>query len=255
MNKKITLMLIALALLFYFVSYAFGEEASKIKFEEESFNFGNIKQGKVLTHIFIFWNEGNETLKIKNVRSSCGCTAALVSKKKIDPGKKGELKVVFNTKGYQGNVSKYVYVDSNDPKQPVKKLFIEAEIDVPPQPKITLDKYSLDVGLLLEGENIKARTKIMNSGELELRVNCSHKNAMFYSEGKKISFPLKIPSGKSVEIEIEIPSQKRKGLVREYVLIKSNDPNRQSLSFFFSGYIVSKLQLKELFVKYRDKLD
>jgi len=254
-NKKKIISLIAFTVIFYLVSNAFAESAPKIKFKEDSFDFGNTKQGKKLTHTFIFWNEGEAKLKITKVRSSCGCTAALVSKKTLDPGKKGELKVVFTTQGYQGNVTKYIYVESNDPKQPVKKLAVKAEIDVPPQPKISLDEYSLDVGLLLEGKNVKAWTKIKNQGELELKVSCSHREATFYSGGKKISFPLKIPSGKSVELEIEIPPKEKRGLIREYVLIGSNDPNRPTLSFFLSGYIVSKKQLRELFAKYKDVLD
>ena len=253
-NKYIT---VGLAFTFFLCgeSFALGETGPKIKFKEDSFDFGKIQQGEVLTHVFVFRNAGEETLKIKKVRSSCGCTAALVSKQEVDPGEKGELSVTFNSRGYRGKVTKYIYVDSNDSTQPVKKIFITADIEIPPQPRISLDRYSTDVGLFLEGEEIKTRTRITNKGQLELRVYCSHKNATFFSGGKEISFPLKITAGKSKEVEIRIPPRKRKGVVREYILIKSNDPNRPTLSFFHSGYIITKKQLKELFARYKDVLD
>lgn len=251
----------AIELLIIFVVLAFstnlliGEKAPKIVFKDESWDFGRIKQGEMLTHVFLFTNEGDAPLIIKKVRTSCGCTAVLVSEKKIAPGNKGEIKVDFNTKGYEGKVSKYVYVETNDPLEPQKQLVVTAKINVPPRPRIELDRYSMDVGLILEAEEIQTKAKIKNRGELELRVDCSHRDAAFYREGKKISFPLKIPAGNEVEIEIKIPPRKGKGLIREYVLVKSNDPRRSTLSLYLSGYIVTKKQLKELFTKYKDVLD
>jgi len=254
-NKKIRIGFIGFVVFLFLVSFAFGEKGPRIKFAEKSHNFGKIKQGKILTHIFVFKNEGDVPLNINKVSSSCGCAAVLVSKKKVDPGEKGELKVTFNTRGYAGKVTKYIYVESNDSVQKKKQLDITAEIDVPPQPKISLSQYSSDVGLVLEGEQIKDKIRIINKGELELKVNCSKKGVTFFLKGKEISFPLKIPKGKSVEVEVNISPRKRKGPIREYVLINSNDPNRRALSFFFSGYIITKEQLKELFAKYRDKLN
>jgi hypothetical protein len=253
--KKYNTLGLVLALILCLGSFASGETGPKIKFREDSIDFGKIKQGEALTHIFVFHNVGEDTLKIKRVQSSCGCTAALVSKREIAPGEKGEVRVTFNSRGFRGKVNKYIYVDTNEPTQSTKKLSVSANIEVPPQPSISLDRYSADVGLFLEGEEMKTKTVISNKGQLELRVNCSHKDATFFSEGKEISFPLKIPAGKSREVEIRIPPRKRKGVVREYIMIKSNDPNRQNLSFFHSGYIITKEQLKELLAKYKDVLD
>lgn len=253
--KKTKIIFLGFALFLCLLSFSFTEKGPKIKFKEESFDFGRIKQGKVLTYVFVIRNEGDQTLKINKVSSSCGCTAALVSERRIAPGGEGELKVTFNSAGFQGKVAKYVYVESNDPAQPKKQLTISAEIEVPPQPKIHLDRYTSDEGLFLEGEEIRTKTSIRNRGELELRVNCSHKDAMFFSGEKEVSFPLKIASGKSVELEVRIPPRKKRGLIREYILIKSNDPSRQTLSFYLSGYIITKEQLKKLFAKYKDILD
>jgi hypothetical protein len=47
-----------------------------------------------------------------------------------------------------------------------------------------------------------------------------------------------------------IPPRPKKGLIREYILLKSNDTRRPNLSLYVSGYIVTKKQLKELFDKY-----
>jgi len=254
-GKKIQFVIIVGFCLFIFIgNFLLAGSGPKIKLKENSWDFGRVKQGKILTHIFIFNNTGNAPLVIKKVRTSCGCTAALVSEKEIAPGGKGEIKVRFDTRGYEGEVKKYVYVETNDSQQPRVQLTVSARIDVPPRPRIDLDRYSLDLGLLLESEEMKIRITIRNKGELELVVNCFHKDASFYQKGEKINFPLKIAAGKQAEVEIRIRPRKRRGLIREYVLIKSNDPYRGTLSIYVSGYVITKSQLKELFKKYKDIL-
>lgn len=234
--------------------FLLAENGARIKFNEESWDLGRVKQGKILTHVFVFQNVGDAPLVIKKVYTSCGCTAALVSNKNIAPGKRGEIKATFNTQGYEGDVSKYVYVESNDSEQPRVQLTVSASIDVPPRPKIDLDHYSVDLGLILETEPIQTQARIRNKGELELQVELSHRDASFFLGKKKITFPVKIASRKEVVIGIKISPQKRKGMIREYILLKSNDPMRPNLSLYISGYIVTKEQLKELFKKYKDIL-
>lgn len=253
-KSRIPLFLV-LACLLLSGSFMFAGKGPKIKFREEAKDFGKMKQGKVLTHIFVFKNEGDETLVINRVKTSCGCTAALLSKKEIAPGAEGEIKLTFNTKGFEGKNTKYIDVESNDPAQPRKRLSVSAEIEVPPRPRIFLDRYAIDLGLVLEDAEIQAITKVKNRGELELRVDCTHKRASFFSDGQKITFPLKIAAGKEADVEIRIPPSKRKGVMREYVVIKSNDPMKPNLSLYLSGYVVTKSQLKELFAKYKDILD
>lgn len=227
----------------------------KIKFKETAFDFGKVKQGVALSHEFVFNNEGEAPLKIRNISTTCGCMAALVSKDTVAPGKEGKISVKFDTRGYGGQVAKQVFVESNDPADPQTMLEVKVDIEVPPSPKIDIEPYNFDIGLEVEGEDIKARMKVMNRGEMELRLEFSHRNASFFLDGKPAPSPLKVAAGKSLELEIRIPAEGRTGMLREYILIKSNDPVRSTLSFYLSGYIVTKQQLRELFVKYKNVLN
>lgn len=240
--------------LFLLVSsvFLFSARQPKIKFSEELKDFQKVKQGDVLTHEFVIRNEGDAVLTIRRVDTSCGCTAVLLTEKTIAPGKEGRLKVTFNTQGYAGKVDKYIYIESDDPSRTNVQLTVSAEIEVLPQPKIDIDRYNLDLGLFLQGEEVPAAIKIKNVGELELRVESPNEDVAFYAGGKRLSFPLRIPAGKSLEVEMKIRPQNRLGLVREYVLIRSNDPVRSTISLYVTGYILTKEQLKELFNKYKD---
>jgi hypothetical protein len=228
----------------------FANQGPQMKFQEEKWDFGKLKEGQVKSHVFVFNNSGSAPLHIKRVRTSCGCAAALISDKNVEPGKKGELKVTLNSRGYEGNIVKYIYVESNDRSQPVKQLQISADIEVPPRPRIDLERYSVDSGLILEGEPIPAKALIRNRGERELKVTFSHRDATYLHKGKSIESDLRIAAGKEAEVEIKIPPRAKQGLIREYILLKSNDTRRPNLSLYVSGYIVTKKQLKELFDKY-----
>jgi hypothetical protein len=246
------LIVLAAALISAVVPLAAGQP--KIKFKETSWDFGRVKQGELLSHEFVFGNEGDATLIIQKVTTTCGCTAALLSADKIPPGKEGKIEIKFDTRGYGGQVSKLLFVDSNDQNQGRLQLQISADIETPPSPKIEIDPYNYDAGLVIEGEAILADLKIMNKGELELKVEFNHRSATYTSGGKPVSLPLKIAAGKEVTVEVRIPTQERTGIVREYLLIKSNDPMRTTLSLYISGYIISKEKLRELFNRNKDIL-
>ncbi len=99
-----------------------------IFFEKPDFNFGKVYNGQQVEYIFKFENRGNDTLKIKRVRPTCGCTAVILTNNTIPPGKKGEIKTTFRSGAYRGNVKKSISVLSNDPDTPIYKLTISGTV-------------------------------------------------------------------------------------------------------------------------------
>jgi hypothetical protein len=101
---------------------------AKIFFPQTQHDFGVVKEGKIMDYTFKFKNTGKSTLEIKDIKTSCGCTAALASSKKIEPGKEGTLKIELDTSNRSGRMSRNITVFSNDPEEPQKILTIFAEI-------------------------------------------------------------------------------------------------------------------------------
>ncbi|MEY2792079.1 MAG: hypothetical protein RJA76_71 [Bacteroidota bacterium] len=77
-------------------------------FDQKSVYLGRIKEGDSLYHTFHFRNRGNLPLKIISVNVSCGCTSTKWSKETINPGKKGFIKIKFNSSGRIGRNSKSI---------------------------------------------------------------------------------------------------------------------------------------------------
>jgi hypothetical protein len=227
----------------------------ELNFKEDRFDFGKIKQGDIVKHNFVCSNKGDVDLVLKDVRTSCGCTAANVADSKISPGKKGKIKVVFDSKGFSEKVNVYINIESNDPVQPFKQLLISADVEGPPQPRIELDHFKQDLGVILEQEVLQGKIKIKNTGETALIFDLRHKDAVIYTAGEKAVFPMTVTSKNEIELVVKIPTMNKSGFVREYVLVISNDPKRPKLSVNLCGYVISRERLKDLLLKNRDILD
>jgi len=65
--------------------------APNLVVEQPVFDFGEVAQGDKVPHTFKFRNDGDKPLYIDRVKSSCGCTAALLSAKTLAPGESGEI--------------------------------------------------------------------------------------------------------------------------------------------------------------------
>ncbi len=98
-------------------------------FSETKHDFGKVKEGNIVEYTFSFLNTGKEILKINDVRTSCGCTAALVSSEKLEPGAEGTLKVELDTKNRSGKMSRTITIQSNDPRDPTKILTVYADVE------------------------------------------------------------------------------------------------------------------------------
>jgi hypothetical protein len=103
-------------------------KAPVAKFSEASYDFGEMKQGEKKDHTFNLTNDGKSELIIRNVRSSCGCTAVAPSKKVIAPGESVPIKVTFDSRGKRGRQSKSITVITNDPKSPTSMLRVSCNI-------------------------------------------------------------------------------------------------------------------------------
>ena len=103
------------------------EQISKIEFDEEMHDFGNLKAGEILTYSFQFTNRGETDLIINNTETDCGCIEVKFAKNTFLPGEKGIIEVIFNSAGLFGKQLKTVEIQSNS-KEP-KHLIIFAEVE------------------------------------------------------------------------------------------------------------------------------
>ncbi len=124
-------------ILFFLVlmATAWGQDQPKTKIgprlecTSKGWNFGVVNQGVSDKRTIVIKNVGDETLKIGDIKVTCGCVHALMSQKEIPPGESRELVLTLSTYRAYGLVRKHCYVYSNDPtrKRPLV-LTIDGEV-------------------------------------------------------------------------------------------------------------------------------
>lgn len=113
-------------LFLFFVLSFLGAGCSRDAF---SFDFGRVKQGEVLRHIFVFQNKTGKVLNIKDIQTSCGCTVSKVKDKtNLLAGESTSIEVEFNTKDYSGPSKQYSYVYTDSIDNPVFRFIIKATV-------------------------------------------------------------------------------------------------------------------------------
>ncbi|PZU83110.1 MAG: hypothetical protein DI529_13170 [Chryseobacterium sp.] len=94
-----------------------------IAFSETDHNFGDIKKGEKVEHVYEVTNTGTNPLIISNVKPGCGCTVPDYTKEPILPGKKGKITLHFDSTNFDGSVNKVADVFVNVEKAPVRLTF------------------------------------------------------------------------------------------------------------------------------------
>ena len=97
-------------------------------FQEEEYNFGDIRDGDIVSHVFKFTNTGEAPLVISKATAACGCTVPQWPKQPIPVGGSGEIKVQFDSSNKPGMQNKVVTITANTESK-VKKLLIRAQVN------------------------------------------------------------------------------------------------------------------------------
>ncbi|MCD0479541.1 DUF1573 domain-containing protein [Chryseobacterium sp. LC2016-29] len=100
-----------------------NQPTTTIALSESNFDFGTIKKGSKVNHVYEITNTGTTPLIISEVKPGCGCTAPEFTKDPIMPGKKGKITLSFDSTNFDGSVQKYADVFANVENAPIKLTF------------------------------------------------------------------------------------------------------------------------------------
>lgn len=108
--------------------------APSIRVEPDAFDFGKTRPDKTLRKEFVLRNFGDAELVVEDIKTTCGCTAAITAAKRVPPGGSTRLLVSLDTHGYKGKLEREVLVRSNDPKTPLLTVKVSATVEAAPAP-------------------------------------------------------------------------------------------------------------------------
>ncbi len=182
--------------------------------DQPDFQFGQVFQGERVEHTFHFRNVGDAPLNISRVRSSCGCTAALLSAQTIPPGGSGEVKAVFDSARFGNAVTKTIYLYSDDPRRPEIRFTLSGVV------RVVLAANPAQVMLDRAGETAERRVTLTNQGEKDLNI-ASIKTSLPELRAEVAQKLLR--PGESVELVVRVKPKDPADRVGGYVFIRVDD--------------------------------
>ncbi len=191
--------------------------APQLATEAVNYDFGDIIQGEKVEYVFRFRNTGDEILEVGNVRSSCGCTAALLSAKRIAAGDTGELKTTFDSTRFKGGVNKVVTIDTNDPKVPQLVFSMHGNVKA----ELLLQPERVNWGKVPRDAPLTSKVIITNQGSAS--VNLQPPRATDPAVSAELN-GLQLKPGAQVELEIAAKFPEQKKRIGGYVIIATDYP-------------------------------
>ncbi len=215
----------------------------KMELDEETFDFGTIKQGEKVTHEFIFNNKGDSDLVITDVKTSCGCTAAVTSSKTLAPGDSGTLKVTFDSKGRSGPQTKTATIVTNDSENPRAVIRMTGKVDPGSQPLIKILPSTLDIGVVEPGGSISNEVTITNTGTADLVIEGFVGRNQVTVKGHSQEEKKTLKPNESLKIDVVSTPDKASGIYQGYLQIRNNSTQRV-VTLPVYGYISDRYMLK-----------
>ena len=237
---------IIISILLVFSVSIFAQKKATILFDSTEYNFGKFKEEvNQVEHIFKFKNTGHDTLKLLDVKASCGCTSPVWSKNPILPGESGIIKAIYSAKNRPGAFRKSLTVQSNATNDQVVLIIAG---DVTPREKTVKDLYPTMIGNLgfkssvfnlqkVLNTEIKTDTlKIFNDWDKEMKIK--FKDIPEFITVKAI--PNKLEPGKIGKIVIKYDAAKKNdfGIFYDRITLITNDSLDPEKIYNISAHII-----------------
>ena len=88
--------------LFFLLCAFAGSAFGQLTWENPEQTFNSKPQDESVVAKYRFTNTGKQSLKIENVKTSCGCTTTALTKTEYAPGESGEIEAKFVFSGRTG---------------------------------------------------------------------------------------------------------------------------------------------------------
>lgn len=199
--------------------------APKVTFQDVRYDFGVADQGAKVTHTYRFRNTGGLDLNVDNLRTSCGCAAAVTSARTLPPGGEGAIEVVFDTTDSLGDQSRTITVYSNDPAQPVSTLTLSGRVDA----DVAVDPPRLYVGHVIRGQTASNSVRIVGAAAA----------ASVETRGNVIAgtFSPAPPGGGSRRLQVAVKQDAPLGKFEETVALHTGNQRHPLLTVPITGIV------------------
>lgn len=211
-------------------------EPPKIRLDSQIYDFGQVEPRKQIEHTFQFENAGQNTLKIKEMKSSCSCTATLLSKDIISPKEKGQIKIAYNVPNARGKVVENIEVYFTGFNAPVV-LTLTGTVSM----SIVCSPDKIYFSRVRHGESPERSFKILGTGGNSLQIEKVTTSSEFLET--QVLTALDSYDLISHTIKARLSPHTPKGNLAETVTVYTNISKRPTITIPVEAIVVGRIQI------------
>lgn len=110
------------------VTAAGNTTGPRLELSQAEWDFGQLWYGDPCQTEIELKNTGDATLRITEVKSTCGCTVAQPKKKELAPGETVSMTIKYQTTKNAKKVAQYITIITNDQSQPQVRFPVRGEV-------------------------------------------------------------------------------------------------------------------------------
>ena len=218
-----------------------------LRFKSVNFNMGNVQDDESKMKIFNIFNHSTQPMTVEPLDLP-NHVRIEVEPQPVKPNQVANIRLTYDASkvNYYGMKSETIKFKTDDPRQPVKEITLNAEIiqafseeekKDPNRPVISVDDDNKYLGEIPEGDVEKAEFIITNSGKSNLLIHTIHTTCECVATTAKKN---KLKPGKSTKIKVKFDASGKSSYVNNRITVITNDPNTPRKELKLRAKVIEK---------------
>ncbi len=214
---------------------------AQLAFTTPTHDFGKVQEGEVPTYTFVFSNDGDEALTLRDVNPACGCTTPSFTTEAIAPGGTGEIVVVYNSEDRPGPFRKSIRVTATMGDETLTEtLYITGKVqrDVltegVAEGNLLFDTDAFDLGPVPTDQQTTHVFKMQHIGTRPIRIT----EAKSVPEGLRVVYPnTPVFAGDLVPLRVTLRAGAEEGDFDYAIVLTTDDEAQPTKSLRLTGTV------------------
>lgn len=214
---------------------------AKKMFDHTSHDFKTVARGAKVEHTFTVENIYEEDMQIVDVRTTCGCTVAKVSKRTLKTWEKAEIVAQVDTRGFYGRKDSTLTVVFGGQFPAEVQLHVHSYI----RSDIVFQPGSVQFGSVAEGTALARKVTVSYAGRSDWEIEKAESPNPHLET--KLTKAAVTPAGQvTYDIEVELRPDAPAGYLHEYLTLVTNDrrPQYSHVPLAVEGEVVPALTVR-----------
>lgn len=219
-----------------FVNNASADWTDKA-FSVKTHNFGTVAVASKTEFRFPIYNPFKQTMHLRTVRTSCGCTTPIIETEYIQPGQSGSMLARFNTGTFRGKKGATLTVVIDKPFYSEVRLRVDGYI----RSDIVFHPGAIEFGKINQGESATKTSRVYYAGRSNWDIVDVRSNVPWLVPSKKL---VSRGTGRAeYELTVAVREDAPTGPFQNEIVVTTNDTKRPNVPFRVSGHVESPLSI------------